>query len=57
MNDLYRIEGWASVNWRLLGFVSSVPIRLQQALSEHLVTYEKVRAVDDEGRLIDLMTR
>ena len=57
MNDLYRIEGWAGVNWRLLGFVSSVPIRLQQALSEHLVTYEKVRAIDDEGRLIDLMTR
>ena len=57
MNDHYRIEGWTGSSWRLLGIVSSVPLRLQQALSEHLVTYKKVRAVDDEGRLIDLMTR
>jgi hypothetical protein len=57
MNDHYRIEGWTGSSWRLLGIVSSVPLRLQQALSEHLVTYKKVRAVDDEERLIDLMTR
>lgn len=57
MKDYYRIEGWNGSGWRLLGVVSSIPARLQQTLSEHLGTYEKVRAVDDDGRLVDLRTR
>lgn len=57
MDDHYRIEGWTGSSWQLIGVVSSVPLRLQQALSEHLENYKKVRAVDDDGRLIDLMTR
>ena len=57
MDDHYRIEGWTGSSWQLVAVVSSVPLRLQQALSEHLENYKKVRAVDDDGRLIDLMTR
>ena len=57
MDDHYRIEGWTGSSWQLIGVVSSVPLRLQQALSEHLSNYKRVRAVDGDGRLIDLMTR